>query len=172
MTVVAMFALGIALLRYVLIFWGASELMTLVLIVFFASSLLFMLQRGRRRGFWLGFALFGWGYLALSRADWNDRPINEHLPTTWLLDDLFERLHPAPALRADDFGASVLERERKAEQFRLAGHSLVSLLFAIMGGTGGYHLFGSRVPDGEDPDPPDGSLLRARSNCDLRTPKR
>jgi hypothetical protein len=171
MMVVAMFAVGIAFLRHVLILCVANELVAIAVIAFFASSLLFMRQRGRRRGFWLGFALFGWGYLALSQADWNAQPINEHLPTTWLFDDLFGRLYPAPLLRADDFGASVLERERKAERFRLAGHSLVSLLFAIMGGIGCYHVFRSRDPGHAEPDPPDGSLLRTRSNCDVSAPK-
>ena len=48
-------------------------------------------RRGARRAFWLGFALFGWGYMTLASQTWWDRKIDRpELLTTRLLN----RLHP------------------------------------------------------------------------------
>jgi hypothetical protein len=161
MVMVASFALGIALIRHALIFWGSGELITIALVVLSVSTLRAIFQRRRGRAFWLGFVLFGWGYLALSQGCWTDQPIVEHLPTTWLIDALFDRLNSPPRFWHDDFGESIRKRQKDAERFRLAGNSIVSLLLALIGGVGVSCLFSSRAPNHAEIDPPDGSLLRA-----------
>src|SRR4051812_16073568 len=57
------------------------------LLALLTSVLLAGHRRGRRRAFWLGFALFGWAYLVMSLVP----PIEARLPTTrglGLLDSL------------------------------------------------------------------------------------
>ncbi len=52
-------------------------------------------RRGAGRAFWLGYALFGWGYMALASVTWWDRDANRpELVTTMLLDRLRPLLQP------------------------------------------------------------------------------
>jgi hypothetical protein len=56
-------------------------------------------RRGRRRGFWLGFVLFGWSYMVWAAGSWWDPTIERTEPiTTSLLEELYPRIHAeAPA---------------------------------------------------------------------------
>ena len=52
-------------------------------------------RAGAARASWLGFALFGWGYMVLSSAAWWDRaPSRPALVTTAILEQLFPVLRP------------------------------------------------------------------------------
>jgi hypothetical protein len=158
MVAIAACALAAGTARQVAGTWGAGELMTLVVIVLGVSVLCALLGRGRHRGFWLGFCLFGWGYLALSQG-WTSPSMADFLPTTRWLDAVFTRLGSAPQTTSDRFDAALLSQERAA-RFRAGGHAVLGLLFAAIGGLGGYILAGLKRPTEPEPGPPDGSLLR------------
>jgi len=158
MIAVAFCALGAGILRHISHVWGASELLTLALIFLVVSVPFALLQRGRHRAFWLGFSLFGWGYLGLSQG-WTDPSLADFLPTTRLLDGLFDRLDSAPQPQSDSLDAAFFRNEQ-AERFRNGGHALVSLLFASIGGLGGCILSAFRRTTPMETDPPDGRLLR------------
>jgi hypothetical protein len=63
--VITVHGIGLAALREASEFWD-SGLFTLTLGVLLVSVLLAVHRREYRRAFWAGFALFGWGYVALS----------------------------------------------------------------------------------------------------------
>jgi len=64
-------------------------------------------RRGAERAWWLGFALFGWGYLAL--AFWSSDNLTE-LPTAILLQAINSRMNTTPQRTADLRGARSLTR--------------------------------------------------------------
>lgn len=83
------------------------------------------------RIWWLGFALFGWGYLKLSIWPTFGTP---KLPTMIVTEVLMTRLGrslPQPTFGAPD----------TAKSFRQIGHCLWSLPFAFLGGTLAQFLF-------------------------------
>ena len=67
----------------------AGAVLLLTLGAFALAVLAVVYRRGERRAFWLGFALFGWGYMALTAGAWwdhgADRPT---LITSLILDDI------------------------------------------------------------------------------------
>src|SRR6516165_9477047 len=65
LVVVLVLGVGVAALRESNETWG-SGLFTLTLTVLLTSILLAIHRTESRRAFWMGFALFGWTYLALS----------------------------------------------------------------------------------------------------------
>lgn len=79
------------------------------------------------RGLVAGFAVFGWVYFLLST--WSDS--TARLPTTRLMDHLLESMP----------GLFRLERD-----FRSIGHSLLTWVFAALGGVVGEVALGPRVP--------------------------
>ncbi len=96
---VVAFALGLAALVNATEFWaGATLFLTLAALL---GSVLGMILRGWRGGGWLGFAVFGWGYLffqifmlwvGLSREMWTmSEPVS-----AWV----FEKANPQPTLPA------------------------------------------------------------------------
>jgi hypothetical protein len=114
-------------------------------------------RQGTRRAWWLGFSLFGWGYMALwgfwSVGGWPD------LPTTPVLEILGPWLKsPAPAdgglfgrgAGGGGFGGAGLEHV----YYQQAGHCLCALLAAVLGGLLATFSF---VPSGDPTDrpPPD-----------------
>ncbi len=113
-------------------------------------------RSGRSRVFWLGFGLCGWAYLALSLASL----LAEHLPTTRFLDDLHNRFSTTPPRPVyQDFGAGMALARIHAESFRRAGHALLALLFALLGGVGAMVVIPARNK-ARFIHPPDGSLLK------------
>src|SRR5947209_11623724 len=89
---------------------------------------------GAERAWWLGFTLFGWGYMAL--AFWLSERLNE-LPTTTLLAALGPRLGiPAPAY-------STLPRAAGLDpSYTQSGQCFWTLLSALVGGILAWTLFG------------------------------
>src|SRR5215208_6439046 len=70
MGVVVVLGVGLAALKNASNEWaGAVRLMTLGMLA--AAILEAVYSRGARRAWWLGFALFGWGYEALASAPWS-----------------------------------------------------------------------------------------------------
>jgi hypothetical protein len=57
--------------------------------------------RGRSRSFWIGFAVFGWGYALLAMSSLFPG-VSSHLLTTSLIDFSFPRVIAATDLHSDD----------------------------------------------------------------------
>jgi hypothetical protein len=97
-------------------------------------------RRGAERAWWLGFALFGWGYLAA--AFWSERNFFEELPTAILVQAVSARIDPALGQSAGAPGGRALglSVERVA-------HYLWALVAAILGGTLGRAFMGDPVPN-------------------------
>lgn len=133
MGVVLVIALGLAALRHPSpIRAGVAFLVTrgaLTLAVVGAIC-----RVGKERAWWLGFALFGWGHLNL--GDWVG---GLRMPTATLLEIL------APRLGVEPFGPKGAPDELSSS-FSQAGHCLMSLLAATLGGLLALRLFGAQAP--------------------------
>jgi hypothetical protein len=86
---------------------------------------------------WLGFSLFGWGYLVLSGCGADDS--SSMLPTTRLLEVLGNRLGIPPQLRMASLCTAV---EALDLNFSQIGHGLWALAAASLGGMLAGLLFG------------------------------
>ena len=136
--------------------WGTSETLSLSVSLLLLACLAILLSKPPARWFWLGFGLFGTAYLAISIAS----PWGAYLPTSSFLDQLHEWSSPHPQWRdIDDFGESRRAARSEKDSFRRAGHSFVSLLVGLMGGTLVLLCAPSRR-ENHQLDPPDGSLLK------------
>jgi hypothetical protein len=94
MGLVVVVAVAVAALRFASELW-AGILLMLPLGVLGAAVLAFHERTGSRRVWWRGFALFGWGYVALAMGPWASEAIAPNLPTTAGLDTLYARMHPS-----------------------------------------------------------------------------
>jgi len=104
-------------------------------------------RRETERAWWLGFALFGWGYMTLAFWPWEQSP---GLPTLPLLDSIgpqFGVVHRyvPPGLRG---GGGFLD-----PSFTQIGHCLWALGAAILGGLLAVALFGFPAGRTERPAP-------------------
>ncbi len=157
MVLVCLIALGLGLMRHVATHWGTAEFATVGPIVLITTTILAWFQKARWQAFWVGFGLCGGAYLAISVAS----PMAEHLPTAWLLDYFhgqYYATHPLPV--EDDGFDGVVSAQEHERRFRAAGQSLISLLFALLGGVLANILFPARAELGGERLPPDGSLLK------------
>lgn len=156
MILIFMIAVGLALPRYTIAY--AEEIYSLSIGALFISVLMAIICRGRIRRFSMGFAAFGWGYLAL----WGS-PIGTHLPTTTLFDDLYKITYGSPSLSLDFLDAMMIngEYKRTGVQFNLTAHSLTALFLGLVGGVFS-RLLGSLKgdPAGESDRSSDGTLLK------------
>jgi hypothetical protein len=106
-------AVGFAALRNATPAWaGAMLLLTLGLLGLAVLGVVY--RRGARRAWWLGFALFGGGYVLLTFAPWADEHVRPTLPTAMLIDALHERLHPREPTVTDAAVLAYLEAVRSA----------------------------------------------------------
>jgi hypothetical protein len=157
MALVFLLAVGLAVVRHAVTYWGPSEVMSIAPIVLLATNILAWFQRARWQVFWVGFGLCGWAYLTFSLGS----PLAERLPTAWLFDGLHDRL--CANCRSwgclDGFGNAGYSGAVHADSFRRAGQSVFSLLFALLGGSLAIVLVPARAED-EVPLLPDGSLLK------------
>jgi hypothetical protein len=96
---------------------------------------------GAGRAWWLGFTLFGWGYMAL--AFWLSDRLNE-LPTETMLVALAARLRIPTHGNAAGSGAASLD-----SSYLQAGQCIWTLLAAFMGGILAWALFGGATSDAE-----------------------
>jgi hypothetical protein len=97
MGLVVVVAVGVAALRFASELW-AGVLLMLTLAVLGAAVLAFHERTGARRAWCRGFALFGWGYLALAMGPWASDTIAPRLPTTRGLDTFYARMHPGDGI--------------------------------------------------------------------------
>ncbi len=88
----AILTIGFASLRYASTTWAGAALLATLFILSVALLAVIYLG-GRRRAFWLGFVLLGWGYMALAGgAWWSPGAGRPDLVTTHLLDRLYPLL--------------------------------------------------------------------------------
>jgi len=122
----------------------------------FSGSLLLMLGgilgviygRGARRAFWVGFELFGWGYLVLAFGPWFAMEVQPHLASTRLMAELYPILHSSPpsaktfayvkdmdlySYAYRDYDTLVMW-ERNRMNFIRSGHAAFAQLLALAGG--------------------------------------
>lgn len=95
MLVVLVCAVAVAALRQASDAWAGGLLM-LTLAVLGSAVFGAVYRREGRRAFWLGFAAFGWGYLALAMGPWFAEQVAPKLPTTLLLNYAHACAHPEP----------------------------------------------------------------------------
>lgn len=95
MVVVASVGLGVAALSRPSRLWGAV-LFSSATAILLGAVLAAVLGKGRRRAFWAGFAIFGWGYLALQYGPWFETQVGPYTLPTALLDVLYPVVAPTP----------------------------------------------------------------------------
>jgi hypothetical protein len=154
-------ALGLAALRSSSELWaGATFLATCGILCLAIVGI--VCRTDETRAWWLGFALFGWGYLAL--AFWSPHS----LPTTALLHMLEARLGtPKPVggglksvMLAGGFGGPI--GGGPDEHFQQIGHCLLALLAALLGGVISSVMFGRRTERDENRVAPPDAPAQAR----------
>jgi|GEM_PF-4545794 len=84
-----------------------------------------------RRSFWCGYAAFGWCYLLLAFGPWFEVNLAPNLPTTMLLEQLWNLNRPRPPEGFWECGVAVVS---EWFNFRTVGHSALALHVAIFGG--------------------------------------
>jgi hypothetical protein len=99
MGIVLIICCGLASLRF-----ASKPISSAILLLTFgilSTAILGVVYRqGSRRAFWLGFALFGWGYMALTSGFWWDvMGTKPDLVTTYLLDVVDPYLQVGPLVR-------------------------------------------------------------------------
>ncbi len=143
MWAVVVAALGLAALRNASEIWaGATVLATCGILCLAIVGV--VCRTDESRAWWLGFALFGWGYLAL--AFWSP----QSLPTTALLHVLEARIGATQPVNgglksvmlAGGFAGPA--GGGPDEHFLQIGHCLLALLAALLGGVSSSLLFGGR----------------------------
>lgn len=160
MVIVSLVTVAFAALRNASPAWaGSILLLTLGLLAVAVLGVIY--RREERRAYWLGFALFGWGFAALTLSPWS-KP--EALPSTGLLDRLYIRVSPTKVVAVETYGlpsdgrlgaALVVSNDvpphaipatagpadtvflvgtAGIEEFRSIGHCLLTILVACLGG--------------------------------------
>ena len=119
----------------------ASAVFTLTVILLLSATLIALL---RHHPFWAGFAVFGWGSLIFTFGPWSkETPVPKPL-SMYLLKELYPAVGTKPATNsttAYNETSGVLTAGRGGKPFILPypymqiGHSLVSLLVAVVGGS-------------------------------------
>src|SRR4051794_17441258 len=88
-------AVAVAALKNASDAWvGGLHFLTLLLLG--AALLAIPYRREGKRAFWLGFAIFGWGYLVLTQAPWFAEQVGPRLPTMHLLSYAHAKISPEP----------------------------------------------------------------------------
>jgi hypothetical protein len=131
MGLVFLAALGMSVFRDPSPFW-ASGLFTLDVILLGFATLGAMARRGNSRMPWVGFAAFGWFYLALSFGPLGDKTLAHAPPLflTSLVVEQFSAFSNGQPPRVSNAGFPAFF----AIEFRQIGHSLSAILFALLGG--------------------------------------
>jgi hypothetical protein len=165
---VAVAAVGLASLKYATVVW-TSIAATLTLGLLLAAVLGAVFLRGKDRGFWAGFALFGIAYLTM--VNWSGVGGQTGHGLTGGLSELAEWVHPepprtlapAPGVRATPpenmaFWPSERYEEAQRRYIRLGnfvsiGRYALCLAFALVGGLVGRHFAaeGARASETSEP---------------------
>lgn len=152
---VVVLGLGLASLRFATVAWTTvASLLTLGLLM--TGVVGGWMLRGPNRGFWAGFALFGWSYLILANWSWVGDQFGHDL--TGGLGDLAEYVHPSRETQASAVAklfapspsASQVEIQQqryiKVGNFVQIARLSICLAFALVGGIVGRH-FATRAGD-------------------------
>ncbi len=113
---VALIALALAFARHAVTRYGAEGVLMIAWTVILGAIDIPLFWKVSSPRFWLGFGLSGVSYLALAFF----APLPVRMPTSWLLEDLHDRLPAGVPIPAKDF--------------MLAGHAVLSLFFGLLGG--------------------------------------
>jgi hypothetical protein len=163
MGVVLIAALVLAALRHPGETWGGVFLL-LTGAVLMLAVVGAVCRRGNERAWWLGFALFGWGYFALVFAPPQERLFGG-LPTSAVLRLLWPKLGGANVMGGAggfqsvplfvQFGGMGIASFPSDSYWRI-GHCLWSLLAGLLGGTLARLLFANSLDRQEEPltEPP------------------
>lgn len=152
MSLVAVLAVGFAALRSGSEIWARVCLTATLAILAFAIVAVVYRREGHR-AWWLGFALFGWGYAALTLVPVCRQELGGKLITSRLLMDLFQENVVKPRVAVPTTPAPTGKRAARPaaavlaggyEEWMLIGHSLCALLSAFAGGTAAAWLRRSR----------------------------
>jgi hypothetical protein len=140
MGLVVVAAIGLAGLRTNSSLW-AGVVFLLTCGVLALAAIAAISRRDSERAWWLGVAIFGWGYLALVFASSDYDGVRPQLPTSLALIKLDSKLRipdvdTGPII---GFDRGQFERHRA---FYHVGHSLFALLAAVLGGAISRFLLG------------------------------
>jgi hypothetical protein len=133
---VLLLGVGFAALRESDATWDTS-IFSITLGMLSVSILLTVHRIGKRRAFWLGFALFGWIYLGLSVVP----SIESRLITTKALAYLDSQVPDRAIVIGGRVWDSWSSQLAQNENFVRIGHSLLSLIAGILGGLLSRHLY-------------------------------
>ena len=172
MGVVLIAAIGLAALRSQSPAWAGMLLLT-TLAAFCVALVGAFCRRGAARGGWIGFAVFGWGYM--SAAFWpSDRWPT--LPTESLLEAIAPRFvgvdgpFPRPMggmggvmVGKGGGGAGGYATRVRVRSFFQSGHCVLALLAASLGALVGSRLFGAARDEAEGASTGSESVDTARS---------
>jgi hypothetical protein len=170
MAVVLVLAIGFAALRNASQTW-AGLMFLLTCGVLGLAVVGAVCRREAERAWWLGFAVFGWGYMIL--AFWPSESLPE-LPTQALLDVLRSIFLATPQgqgfvpAMAGAFGGGGGFGAGPMLSSSQIGHCLWALLFALLGGTLARVLYGAPADRTESPDPHAQPRAQSPSNGWLR----
>lgn len=164
MGLVALVAAGLTALRHPS-YMAANLAFSVALAVQFAALVAVVNVRGADRGFWNGFAICGWGYLALSVGPVLGPATSPYLATTTLLDLAYEHVfrgpYGEPIVRSQPYVPTRPDKWDRwnwpeavvdpamhnsahyimaPDTFTRIGHSLFSLGIALAGGLLGRRL--------------------------------
>ena len=130
---------------------------TLCIGLLLAAIVFAIAASGRGRFFWLGFAVFGWGYWIVLHSPILDRqpephnwqlsyegpPLFTRSALEWLYSKVLPLVHDPPEW--DRSGTTTLNKSRFPSRvaFAQVGHSLFALVFALLGGAVGSFAFWS-----------------------------
>lgn len=150
---------------------AADATFSVTLGVLLLAILAVFYRGGQRRAFWVGFAIFGWGYIALAFAPCFQTEVRPHLVTSRLLDVAHPHiigLPPGTFAHFDNYwladrvtGKWSLVKTGTGEAFDRTGHSLATLVLGLVGGMLGRCLFATRSRG--ERDRASGSLNSAES---------
>jgi hypothetical protein len=140
---VALTAVACVALPHATRVWAAS-VFSLTVAVLVVAAFLAAFRRGADRAYWAGFAAVGWLYLLLVFGPALRETVGPALATELLLDELRERVQrritDSSGMEEDDYSFLVNDVRHYsnflplAPHFNRVGHSIWSLLFALLGG--------------------------------------
>jgi hypothetical protein len=134
--IVIVLGTGMAALKSASVLW-TNAASTVVLALFLSAVVGAIYLRGADRAYWVGFAVFGWGYLVL--VNWTSLGGQFGHDLTGGLDDLAETVIPlefipATALPSPNAMEMLARRSVKLGNFVQIGRLVMALLFAVAGG--------------------------------------
>jgi hypothetical protein len=144
MAATVLIGIVVAGLRHATSLWAVTSF-SLAVVILATAILGAVFRRDRRRVYWTGFAVFGWGYLVLCFAPWFEERVGPHLLTTIVLEDSHSYLGPQPRLMVTSpapgsamttVSTSPIAWDGSTEQenYHRIGQSLFALLFGYLGG--------------------------------------